>query len=39
MEDVQKEIESGKFSPYSYYSINPEEGVRFGPEGFITHND
>lgn len=39
MEEVQKEIEAKSYSPYSYYSINPEEGVRFGPEGFITHND
>jgi quercetin dioxygenase-like cupin family protein len=38
MEDVEKEIASGKFSPYSFYSVNPEEGVRFGPEGFITHD-
>ena len=39
MEEVQKEIDAKSFSPYSYYSVNPEEGVRFGPEGFITHND
>jgi mannose-6-phosphate isomerase-like protein (cupin superfamily) len=39
MEEVQAEIESGSFSPYSYYSVNPEEGVRFGPPGFITHGD
>ena len=39
MEAVQREIESGSFSPYSYYSVNPQEGVRFGPEGFITHGD
>jgi len=39
MEEVQKEIEAKSYSPYSYYSITPEEGVRFGPEGFITHND
>lgn len=38
MEEVEKEINSGKFSPYSHYSINPEDGVRFGPEGFITHD-
>jgi mannose-6-phosphate isomerase-like protein (cupin superfamily) len=39
MEDVQREIDSGSFSPYSHYSVNPEQGVRFGPEGFITHGD
>lgn len=39
MEDVRREIESGRFSPYSHYSITPAEGVRFGPEGFITHAD
>jgi uncharacterized cupin superfamily protein len=39
MEDVQREIESGKFSPYSHYNVSPETGVRFGPEGFITHGD
>ena len=39
MEEVQKEIESGKFSPYSYYNIDPDTGVRFGPEGFITHSE
>ena len=38
MDEVEKEIASGKFSPYSYYSVNPEDGVRFGPEGFITHD-
>lgn len=39
MEEVEKEIAAKKFSPYSHYSINPEEGVRFGPEGFITRAD
>jgi quercetin dioxygenase-like cupin family protein len=39
MAEVQKEIESGRFSPYSYYSVDPDTGVRFGPEGFITHSD
>ncbi len=39
MEEVLKEIESGVFSPYSHYRITPTEGVRFGPEGFITHSD
>ena len=38
MDEVEKEIASGKFSPYSYYSVNPQDGVRFGPEGFITHD-
>lgn len=38
-EEVEREIASGRFSPYSHYSITPEEGVRFGPEGFITHSD
>jgi quercetin dioxygenase-like cupin family protein len=38
-EDVRHEIESGRFSPYSHYTITPAEGVRFGPEGFITHGD
>lgn len=39
MDEVEKEIASGKFSPYSHYSVSPEEGVRFGPPGFISHND
>lgn len=39
MDEVQKEIESGKFSPYSFYNVAPDTGVRFGPEGFITHGD
>ena len=39
MEDVEKEIGSGDFSPYSHYSITPEEGVRFGPPGFITRSE
>jgi quercetin dioxygenase-like cupin family protein len=39
MEEVEAEIAAGKFSPYSYYSITPDEGVRFGPAGFITHDD
>jgi len=39
MDDVQKEIEKGRYSPYSHYNITPETGVRFGPEGFITHGD
>ena len=39
MEEVEKEIASGKYSPYSHYSIDPESGVRFGPPGFITHGE
>lgn len=39
LEDVQREIDSKKFSPYSYYTIAPDTGVRFGPPGFISHND
>ena len=39
MEEVEKEIAAAKFSPYSYYSVNPTDGVRFGPEGFISHSD
>lgn len=39
IDEVQREIDSGRFSPYSYYSITPSEGVRFGPEGFISHPD
>lgn len=38
-EEVEREIASGRFSPYSHYSITPADGVRFGPEGFITHSD
>ncbi|MHB2022445.1 MAG: cupin domain-containing protein, partial [Mycobacteriales bacterium] len=36
-EAVAKEIASGEFSPYSYYRVDPQTGVRFGPEGFIRH--
>ncbi len=36
-EQVQKEIETVQPSPYSWYSITPEGGVRFGPPGFIKH--
>lgn len=32
MEEVQAEIEGNKFSPYSYYHMDPENGVKFGPE-------
>jgi mannose-6-phosphate isomerase-like protein (cupin superfamily) len=39
MEEVEKEIASDRYSPYSHYNITPETGVRFGPEGFITHGD
>jgi len=39
MEDVQKEIVAKRYSLYSHYSIDPKTGVRFGPEGFITHGD
>ncbi|WP_275261697.1 cupin domain-containing protein [Jiangella aurantiaca] len=39
MEEVEREIASGDFSPYSQYSIDPETGVRFGPPGFITRGD
>jgi mannose-6-phosphate isomerase-like protein (cupin superfamily) len=39
MEDVQKEIAAKKYSPYSHYNVDPKTGVRFGPEGFITHGD
>lgn len=39
MEEVEKEIRGGEFSPYSWYNISPDDGVRFGPEGFIRHVD
>jgi mannose-6-phosphate isomerase-like protein (cupin superfamily) len=39
MDEVQKEITARKFSPYSHYNVDPKTGVRFGPEGFITHGD
>lgn len=39
MEEVEKEIASGSYSPYSHYNVDPETGVRFGPPGFITHDD
>lgn len=39
MEEVEREIASGDFSPYSYYSVDPEKGVRFGPPGFIVRGD
>lgn len=39
VEEVKEEIASGKYSPYSYYSVDPERGVRFGPEGLIRHTD
>jgi quercetin dioxygenase-like cupin family protein len=38
-EQVREEIEKGEYSPYSYYNIDPETGVRFGPPGFISHAD
>ena len=31
-EEVKKEIESSEPSPYSWYSITPERGVKFGKE-------
>ncbi len=37
LEEVEREIASGQYSPYSYYSVNPDEGVRFGPAGLIRH--
>lgn len=38
-DQVRQEIASQEYSPYSYYSIEPETGVRFGPPGFISHAD
>lgn len=38
-EEVRKEIEGGRYSPYSFYSIDPDTGIRFGPEGLIAHAD
>jgi|GEM_PF-2548635 len=32
MEQVEKEIASGDYSPYSWYNIDPDEGVTFGKE-------
>jgi quercetin dioxygenase-like cupin family protein len=39
MEEVEKEIAAKKYSPYSHYSIDPDNGVRFGPPGFITRGE
>ncbi len=32
MEEVEKEIASGDYSPYSWYEIDPEQGVTYGQD-------
>ncbi|MBC7343637.1 MAG: cupin domain-containing protein [Clostridia bacterium] len=32
MEEVEREIAAEDYSPYSWYRIDPEQGIRFGPD-------